>query len=116
MKKNSLFLLALFVLVQVQSQTTPTPDKLWGNLFEEVQLKRIFADNKTFVDMVPQHAPAVILKNYNQLKQKDTADLRSFVLANFYMPVTPDVHVKEGLLLKEHLNELWNTLPFFLCK
>lgn len=106
------FLLPLFLLLVniAQSQLTPTPDKLWGKLFEDVQLKRALGDNKTFVDMVPQHKPEVILKKYAGLKKKDSASLRTFVLANFYVPLTPGANVKEGLALNEHLTQLWTTL------
>lgn len=110
MKKISLvFSLTLTVLISV-AQTVSTPDKRWGNLFKDVQLKRALGDNKTFVDMVPQYKPEIILKKYVQLKNKDSASLRAFVLGNFYLPPTPEVTFSEGLSLNEHLTELWNTL------
>ena len=111
--KKIIFLLLSFVsiiTIHAQTQTTPTPDKLWGKLFEDVQLKRALDDNKTFVDMVPQYSPQVILKKYQQLKKRDSASLRAFVLANFYLPATPPVNINQGLELHEHLNQLWNTL------
>ena len=73
MKKSGLFFCFLLFLFRVYGQVTPTPDKLWGKLFEDVQLTRAMGDNKTFVDMVPQFRPAVILKKYTQLKNKDSA-------------------------------------------
>lgn len=109
MKHYFSFLFSLLVFC-VQAQVTPTPDKLWGRLFEDVQLKRALGDNKTFVDMVPQHQPSVILKKYSALKKKDSASLRAFVLANFYLPQTPQTTVSEGLSLNEHLKQLWTTL------
>jgi alpha,alpha-trehalase len=110
MKKSGLFFLSIVLLLHAQSQLAPTPDKLWGKLFEDVQLKRALGDNKTFVDMVPQHKPALILKKYTQLKKKDSASLRAFVLANFYLPMTAGTKVTEGLSLHQHLQELWTTL------
>lgn len=104
-----LLLLLLFVQL-VHAQVTPTPDKLWGPLFKDVQLKRALDDNKTFVDMVPLSSPDVILKKYAALKNKDAASLRAFVMSNFYMPATPQVNVTSGLTLADHLNELWNVL------
>lgn len=104
------FPLFLLLASLVQAQVTPTPDKLWDGLFKDVQLTRAFGDNKTFVDMVPQFPPKVILRKYQRLKQKDSAHLRSFVLANFYLPATPPVHFTQGLSLQQHLAELWNTL------
>jgi alpha,alpha-trehalase len=81
-----------------------------GEIVEEVQVKRVLGDNKTFVDMVPQHSPATIMLRYNQLKERDSASLRSFVLANFSLPATPEAKVKEGVSLHEHLEGLWDVL------
>lgn len=106
------FFFPLFVLVTtlVFAQPTPTPDKLWGPLFKDVQLTKALGDNKTFVDMVPQFKPEVILKKYAVLKKKDSASLRGFVLANFFLPSAAPPTVTEGLSLNSHLTELWNTL------
>ena len=54
----------------VQAQLTPTPDVLWGPLFKDVQLTHTLGDNKTFVDCIPKYEPSVILKKYNQQKNK----------------------------------------------
>ena len=110
MKKPGIFFISFLLLVHAHSQVTPTPDKLWGKLFEDVQLTKALGDNKTFVDMVPQYKPEVILKKYSALKKKDSANLRTFVLANFYLPLTPGVKVSEGLALNEHLVQLWSLL------
>jgi alpha,alpha-trehalase len=92
------------------SQVTPTPDVLWGDLFKEVQMKRVMGDNKTFVDMVPQFSPTVILNKYKKLAVKDSSSLRQFVIANFYLPSTPTPNITPGLSLIDHLNELWKVL------
>lgn len=110
MKRLVSFFSLVFFLSNAWSQLTPTPDKLWGPLFKDVQLTRAFGDNKTFVDMVPQHRPEVILKKYAGLKVKDSAGLRAFVLANFYLPATPQPVFTQGLSLQQHLSELWTTL------
>jgi alpha,alpha-trehalase len=88
----------------------PTPDKLYGALFRDVQLKRVFADNKTFVDCTPKYSPEIIVSKYNKEKNKGDFDLKEFVIANFHLPVSPAVKVTQGLSLREHLEELWNTL------
>src|SRR5687767_7298988 len=84
--KRFLLLLLLSASILHGITQTATPDKLWGNLFKEVQLKRIFADNKTFVDCTPKYAPSVILKKYNQEKNRKDFDLKTFVLQNFNVP------------------------------
>jgi alpha,alpha-trehalase len=84
---------------------------LWGQLFKDVQLQRIFPDNKTFVDAVPKGNPTIILTKYMEQKAADTAlDLKTFVSENFIIPQTPSVKVTGGLSLKAHLDELWNVL------
>jgi alpha,alpha-trehalase len=106
----------LFFILFIAFQTfhlcaqTKTPDQLWGNLFKDVQMNRVFPDNKTFVDCTPKYAPDVILKKYNQEKQKKDFNLKAFVEENFNVPVTPNVKVTEGLSLQQHLEQLWNVL------
>ncbi len=103
--------LLVFLFFQGQAQTVKTPDVIWGTLFEEVQLKRIFPDNKTFADAVPKFAPEEILKKYNQAKNSDSNfNLKSFVEANFIIPQIPTAKVEGGLTLKAHLESLWETL------
>ena len=38
-------------------------------LFKDVQLKKIFPDNKTFVDCTPKRKPEDIVADYKKLKQ-----------------------------------------------
>ncbi|HUQ96308.1 MAG TPA: alpha,alpha-trehalase TreA, partial [Chitinophagaceae bacterium] len=93
------------------AKSVQTPDQLWGPLFEEIQLKKIFPDNKTFVDAVPKASPAIILTKYHEQKAADTAfELLHFVTENFTIPIAPTVPVKAGLSLKAHLEDLWNVL------
>ena len=111
LRRNFFLLFAFFAVLQLQAQKGQTPDVLWQKLFEEVQLKRIFPDNKTFVDMVPNYDPQVILNRYQELKSKDTAfDLKAFVTEHFRMPATPKVAVPKGLELQAHLRRLWDDL------
>ena len=110
-KRNLCFLIFFVSLLQVGAQKIQTPDVLWGKLFEEVQLKRIFPDNKTFVDAVPKMAPDAIMSKYNALKAADTTfDLKAFVTEHFTMPQVPVVKVQGGLTLEQHLNGLWDVL------
>jgi len=107
MKKLFFLLLLAGNFIHAQS---PTPDKLWGQLFKDVQMAKAMGDNKTFVDMVPQFSPEVILRKYGELKSKDSLSLRNFVLANFYLPANPPAKITKDLALKDHLEQLWNAL------
>ena len=110
MKRVYSFFIAFLLLVQVQAQKQ-TPDLIWKELFKEVQLKRIFPDNKTFVDAVPKFSPEIILQKYNAGKAKDsTFDLKAFVEEHFNLPQTPSVKVEQDLALKVHIEKLWETL------
>lgn len=84
----------------VKTKTQPlTPDKIWGKLFVDVQLKRALGDNKTFVDAVPKFEPSVILRKYAALqKQQDTtnASLKIFIEENFKLPVTYNPVIPPG--------------------
>jgi alpha,alpha-trehalase len=109
MKRIALLAFLSLAILRLNAQT-PTPDKLWGQLFKDVQLNRVFADNKTFVDCLPKYKPAVILKKYKREKSRSSFDLKTFVLENFDVPTVRTVQVTEGLSLREHLEQLWDLL------
>ena len=89
------------------NQDPPTPSELYGDLFVEVQERRIFGDNKTFVDAVPLRAPEQIMADYRAAPPADAEALRAFVLANFSVPgIAPTA----PLALREHIKALWPDL------
>ena len=53
------------------------------DLFEEVQKKRVFADQKFFPDCIPQFPVEEILKEYNQSRRNAEFDLKSFCATHF---------------------------------
>lgn len=110
MKKIIPLVLVALYFVNASAQNLQTPDKLWGKLFEEIQLRRVLSDNKTFVDAIPKFPPAVILAKYDTQKKSNSFDLKNFVEQNFVLPATPVVEVKKGLSLKDHLEQLWDVL------
>lgn len=87
-----------------------TPADRFGPLFEAVQMRRLFADSKTFADAVPKRAPAAIMRDY-RAGSFDDAGLRRFVDANFAVPedAAPPT-VATGLPLDRHIAALWSTL------
>jgi alpha,alpha-trehalase len=93
-------------------QRPPTPDKIWGKLFTDVQITRALGDNKTFVDAVPKSAPSIILQKYKSFQQSgDTSHLKDFVFQNFKVPVNTNIKLPEQTTsLKKHLEDLWPTL------
>jgi len=88
----------------------PPPSELYGDLFVAVQTQQIFDDQKTFVDAVPNSAPATIVQLYEQQRSQPSFDLRSFVLANFTLPSEPTITPPGGQTLREHIDWLWPNL------
>ena len=88
------------------------PDELFGELFRRVQMERVFADGKTFVDMVPKFSAEEIMSAYGVQKGKADFDLKAFVERYFNPPVQP----KSGFVgnpdrdIVEHIDALWPVL------
>lgn len=61
-----------------------TPLELYGELFRDVQMQRVFCDSKTFVDAVPtEETPETIAARYQQEKGQAGFDLTAFVYRHF---------------------------------
>ena len=60
------FLLIHFIAI---GQTPQPPDVIYGKLFTDVQMAKIFPDGKTFVDCTPKRDPKKIVKDYLALEQ-----------------------------------------------
>ena len=65
---------------------SPSPSRIWGRLFHEVQARRLFGDSKVFVDAIPKRSAAGILDAFDRLALDHDAALRAFVLENFTLP------------------------------
>ena len=82
-----------------------------GTLYEDVQLKDIFADSKFFVDCIPKYAAVDILNNYKKQKEENGFDLTKFLQANF---VLPEENISNYSSAKKtidtHLHDLWDEL------
>lgn len=89
-----------------------SPDELLGELFADVQRKRIYADGKTFVDLVPKKRIKSIREEYNLLKQDPTFDLHDFVNRHFY-DLSTTIHRKDPFVIRRdeaiesHIERLW---------
>jgi alpha,alpha-trehalase len=89
-----------------------SPDILFGQLFIDVQLGRVFADSKTFVDCMPKQDPAEILAIYEARKSEPDFDLSAFIREHFHLPeqVASDYVSDTTLPTAEHINRLWDRL------
>lgn len=129
MKKvlSFLFISFLFTAESVTAQNTPektrsisvvppvevryTPDKIYGQLFTDVQAAGIFPDDKTFVDCTPKRKPADIMYDYGMAKGPGF-DLKKFISDNFNLPAAPPAinYVSQENDVTVHIQNLWNVL------
>lgn len=92
----------------------PAPATIFGPLYAEVELRRIFPDSKTFADAVPRRPPAAILADWRPGLSAER--LRAFVEGNFTLPAeggapplrTPASPARPSLLA--HIAALWPVL------
>ena len=81
-------------------------------LFDDVQMKRIFADGKTFVDCIPRFPVDIIVKKYLQEKEQPGFNLKNFILDNFESPVArAGGYVSDNFRpVEDNIEALWPVL------
>ncbi len=114
MKVKILFLLIQLSIMAAYSQMPLPPDKIYGQLFKDVQMQRIFPDGKTFVDCVPRRDAEAIVADYMKkpAAQRSKIFLQEFVKDNFTVPVPPavtDLNEKNRNVVN-HIKNLWSVL------
>lgn len=89
-----------------------TPAELYPELFERVQLERVYEDGKTFVDALPRKAPEAILADYRRERADPHFDLRAFVTSRFDVPQTGggDFRTERDAGVEAHIDALWAVL------
>ena len=89
-----------------------TPDQIFGELFEAVQLGHVFEDSKTFVDLIPLFSPEKILTDFQNEKNAADFDLEKFVWKNFKAPslATSDFESDTSQTVSAHISNLWKYL------
>ncbi|MEH3036475.1 MAG: alpha,alpha-trehalase TreF [Sphingomonas adhaesiva] len=97
--------------MRAPGKAVPTPVERFGPLFEQVQLRRLFADGKTFVDAVPRRPAPDVMAAFADRPMGDDDDLRAFVDAHFVLPAPAMVHeaVRETDL-RRYIRSLWAEL------
>lgn len=82
-----------------------------GPLFNDVQNAKLFPDQKTFADAIPNSDPLMILADYRMQRNQSGFDLRHFVDVNFTLPKAGEKYVPPaGQSLREHIDGLWPVL------
>jgi alpha,alpha-trehalase len=106
--------ITLLIGLQSSAQRVLTPDQIYGALFKDVQMARIFPDGKTFVDCVPRRNPRDIVKDYLAVKNKPSIkfSLKLFVEENFELPPPPPAlnYIQQEKDVVMHIKNLWSVL------
>jgi alpha,alpha-trehalase len=108
------FFLFVCSFAQAQYGSYIPPDKLYGVLFADVQMARVFKDGKTFVDCIPKKSPQEITDAYGKLKNNPLVrySLPMFVESNFAAPaeVATGYVSDTAVSVTTHINGLWKVL------
>ncbi len=111
MKNSFVTALLLFAALQCAAQQPAPPNKIYAQLFTDVQLAKIFADGKTFVDCTPKRAVKDIMYDYGMMKGS-SFNLKKFVDDNFNIPPAPPAfnYVAKEPQAAAHIKNLWSVL------
>jgi alpha,alpha-trehalase len=92
--------------------TSKSPDEALGQLFEDVQNRRVYGDGKTFVDLIPRRRMKHIQQEYLLAKDDPQFDLRDFVSRHFYEfgGYKSAYHTDTSMTPRQHIAELWHVL------
>ncbi|MDF2187010.1 alpha,alpha-trehalase TreF [Paraflavitalea sp. CAU 1676] len=109
--KKTIWLISLVGYVLFATAQLPaTPDKIYGELFHQVQMNKVFPDGKTFVDCIPKRAPKDIMYDYG-MRKGPQFDLKKFVEENFELPQTPQInYITREKDVVMHIKNLWGVL------
>ncbi|MGG9960372.1 alpha,alpha-trehalase TreF [Ferruginibacter sp. SUN106] len=110
--KQLLILPLLFLLIKNSAAQQPAaPDKIYGQLFVDVQLAKIFPDGKTFVDCTPKRKVRDIMYDYGLIKGPNL-NLKKFVDDNFNTPPPPPAfnYIIKEPVAANHIKNLWSNL------
>src|SRR3984957_4827072 len=104
-----LLLLNIYVLAQFSQPATP--DKIYGDLFIEVQMQKVFPDGKTFADCIPKRKPSDIMYDYG-IQKGPNFNLKKFVEDNFEIPQAVAANYKSDTSedIVTHIKKLWVVL------
>ncbi len=112
--RKLIFILTTLISTESFAQQPLPPDKIYGQLFTDVQMSKIFPDGKTFVDCVPKRNPKNIVADYLKIKNNPAIrfSLKLFVDENFDVPSAKRVVVndREEKDVTQHIKKLWSVL------
>jgi alpha,alpha-trehalase len=89
-----------------------SPQVLFQDLFDRVQMAHIYSDGKAFPDAVPKQAPNDILAQYHAQNPDSPEALKGFVEAHFTLPapVVAAPSRADRISVTAHIDGLWDAL------
>jgi alpha,alpha-trehalase len=92
--------------------TYKLPHEQFEELFEEVQMSKIFPDSKTFVDCIPKEADDKIMEAYRNQKDLGGFNLTKFIDKYFDLPIesTNKFQSDQNQSTSDHIQKLWSRL------
>lgn len=105
---------ALVKTAGVLIRSRQSPDVLLGDLFEDVQTSGVYADGKTFIDLIPRGRARAIKEEYELVRKDPNFNLHEFVNRHFYEfaphnnrdPFVGD----SSRSVSQHIQALWHEL------
>lgn len=106
-----LVLVSLVIPSWVFAQTIIYPERDYKTLFVDVQMKRIFPDNKTFADAIPLSGADSIAQRYDNCKIQNGFRLDTFVQNRFQLrTVQASTNIEKTKNIVDHIETLWTIL------
>jgi len=95
-----------------ESNTIYYPSQDLGEVFQAIQMAKLFPDSKTFVDCQPNYPTSEIVAIYQEQKGSSDFNLLTFVDEQFSLPVNPPVKSFDASQVNwtEHLKDHWEYL------
>lgn len=92
--------------------TALSPDEALGELFDEVQSRRLYPDGKIFVDMIPKKRARALAKEYLVAKNSVGFNLEDFIDKHYYAFIAPgnEYVPGEAETARQHITNLWPVL------
>lgn len=94
--------------------TSKSPDEVLGDFFHDAQRQKVFADGKTFIDLVPKSRLIQIRREYDEKKHRPDFNMMTFIKEHFDVvdesKINSAAAIKTHATAEEHLAYLWRHL------
>ncbi|MEM9548406.1 MAG: alpha,alpha-trehalase TreF [Bacteroidota bacterium] len=120
--KNLLFLFIIALSIGCSSEKSfpdnnkndkyPYPEEVYGSMFGEIQMMRLYPDSKTFADATPKVDVEEIKLEFRKRKNDVDFDAKAFVEEYWDIPeaIASGFKTDTTKTLIEHINSLWPVL------